>query len=177
MHQGIVHRLRGAFLATLGLGLSVGLTATGGGCGNCDGAIRELELRSVEACDLDVCVADGGVYRVGPDVTVRIVGDGPDDEQDVLLGDAAISAKNFFMLDEAGQTVAATIGASAGGHSCRNGVNFGLTPDAPLPAGTYTVVLVLEDLAWPLAGGPTVQTHDGKDAFVRTLEVVADATP
>ncbi|MBZ5710737.1 Ig-like domain-containing protein [Nannocystis pusilla] len=177
MHHLIRRSLRIAACAALGVVLGLGLTAAGAGCGNCDGAIRELVVRSADACHLEDCVEDGGVYHVGPDVSLRVVGDGPNEESEPLLSDSGVAADTFFLLDQDGQRVAATVGADAGGHACRRGVGFNLTPDEPLAPGTYTAVLLLDDLAWPLAGGAAVQRHEGKDAFVRQLEVVADANP
>lgn len=177
MHDLIGRPLRVATCAALGVVLGLGLSAGGAGCGSCDGALRELEVRSVDVCKLEDCVADGGVYRVGPDVNLRVVGDGPNEESGPLLRDSGVAADTFFLLDKDGQRVAATIGADAGGHTCRNGVGFSLTPDEPLAPGTYTAVLLLDDLAWPLTGGAAVQRHEGKDAFVRQLEVVGDASP
>lgn len=177
MHRLIRRSLRLATCATLGVVLGFGMAAAGGGCGSCDGAVRELLVRSADACSLESCTENGGVTRVGPDVNLRVVGDGPNDESEALMRDSDISSDTFFLLDSAGQRVAATVTGDAGGHTCRRGVGFNLTPDEPLAPGTYTAVLLLEDLSWPLTGGAAVQEHEGKEAFVRKLEVVAGDNP
>jgi hypothetical protein len=175
MHRLIRRSLQVSTCAALGLAL--GLTTTGAGCGSCDGAVRELNVRSAAVCSLEDCAESGGVYRVGPDVNLRIVGDGPNEESGPLLSDSGVGADTFFILDEGGQRVPATVTGDAGGHTCRRGVGFTLTPDEPLAPGTYTAVLLLEDLSWPHVGDAAVQRHDGKEALVRKLEVVADAGP
>jgi len=145
----------------------------GAGCGHCDGAIRELRINSVDVCGLEECEAAGGVTTVSQDVSVRIMGDGPTDESDALLADSGIGPETFFLLDADDQRVAATVTGGSGGHTCRNGVDFELIPEETLPLGTYTVVLLLEDLDWPKVGRADTQTWEGKRAFVRELEVVA----
>ena len=147
------------------------------GCGHCDGAVRRLRINSVGVCGLEDCAAEGGVTKVGSDVTFRIVGDGPNDESDALLADSGIGEQSFFLVDENDEVVPATVTGDAGGHTCRNGVGFGLQPDEPLPLGTYTVVLVLDDLDWPLVARTDTQKWEGKLAFVRELEVIEAVDP
>jgi hypothetical protein len=159
--------------AVLTLALGLGLATAGSGCGRCGGAIRQLRVYSVEACGSDECREENGVVRVGPDMNVRIVGDGPNEDSSALLADSGIGPASFFLLDDDDARVAVTIAGDAGGHSCRNGVGFGLQPDAPLPPGAYTLVLLIDDLDWPLVGGAATQTYEGRSAFVRELEVVA----
>ncbi|MEZ4453272.1 MAG: Ig-like domain-containing protein [Nannocystaceae bacterium] len=163
-----MHPLRSRLLtAAVGLVLLQGSP----GCGHCDGAVRTLEIRSVDVCGLDECAA-ADTIQVGADVSFRIVGDGPADESDALLADSGVSASTFFLLDGADAPVAATVGGDSGGHICRNGVGFSLQPDAPLAPGTYTLVVDLDGLSWPLVGGAETQTHEGRRAWVRTIEVV-----
>ena len=153
--------------------LALGSTLAGAGCGHCDGAIRELRINSVDVCGLDECTETSGVTQAGPDLSVRIVGDGPNDESASLLADSGIGEESFFLLDENDERVAARVTGDAGGHSCRNGVGFNLTPEEPLAVGTYTVVLVLDDLSWPKVGRADTQRWEGRTAFVREIEVVA----
>lgn len=117
------------------------------------------------------------MVTAGPDMSVRVVGDGPNEDSESLLADAGIDGSNFFLLDAAGEHVAVTLEADAGGHTCRNGIGIGLRPEQPLDPGTYTLVLVLEDLQWPLEGGAAVQSHEGKSAFVRRIEVTTATGP
>lgn len=163
--------LRAAARAAVVVGL--GSMLAGAGCGHCDGAIRELRIKSVDVCGLEECTETSGVTQAGPDLSVRIVGDGPNDESASLLADSGIGEESFFLLDENDERVAAGITGDAGGHSCRNGVGFNLQPEEPLAVGTYTVVLVLDDLAWPKVGRAETQSWEGRTAFVREIEVVA----
>lgn len=155
-------------LLALSVLLLVGLDL---GCGHCDGAVRDLEIRSVDGCGLDACVEASGVYAVSGDATFRIVADGPSDDDDALRGDSGVDASTFFLVDADGALVPGTVSGDAGGHTCRSGVNFHLSPDAPLAPGTYTLVVDLEGIAWPLVGGLATQSHDGREALVRTIEV------
>jgi len=136
-----------------------------------------LQVLSLDACDSSPCEAEDGVFHVTNDLRLRIVADGPNDDSESLLADAGITPNNFFMLDADDAIVATTLSGNAGGHVCRNGVNFGLEPDEDLAPGAYTVVLITSDLAWPLLGSPSLQTYEGKAAFVRKLHVaVTDTT-
>jgi hypothetical protein len=162
---------RAAARAALVVGL--GSMLAGAGCGHCDGAIRQLRINSVDVCGLEECTEAGGVTRVGPDMSVRIMGDGPNDESEALLADSGIGEESFFLVDENDERVAVRVTGDAGGHSCRNGVGFNLQPEEPLAVGTYTVVLVLDDLDWSKVGRAGTQSWEGKAAFVREIEVVA----
>ena len=59
-----------------------------------------VEGRWIDVCGLEECTETSGVTRVGPDLRVRIVGDGPNDESASLLADSGIGEESFFLLDE-----------------------------------------------------------------------------
>lgn len=145
-------------VATLLL-LSAGALA---GCGHCDGAIRWMGVDGEE----------GGV--VAADNGFRIVGDGPGSQtSEELLADANVTPETWFLLDAAGDTVPSTLSASWGGHSCLNGNEFYLVPDAPLDLGDYTLVLRLEALTWAfLPGDVETSTWEGEEALVQAWSVV-----
>lgn len=131
------------------------------GCGHCDGAIRWMGV-------------DGETSgTVAPDVSFRIVGDGPGSmSSEELLADAGIDASTWFLLDPAGATVPATLSADWGGHACLNGNTFHLTPDAPLAEGDHTLVLRLDAIDWDFLPGE-VETADweGETALVQAWTV------
>lgn len=127
-------------------------------CGRCDGAIRGMSAQS----------ADGPT--IAPETAFRLTGDGPGDAEG-LAEDAGISDETWFLVDDAsGDRVPSTITADSGGHVCRNGVGFNLTPDEPLAAGDYTLVFLPEDIAWPYLGEDPAQ-WEGEPALVQHYTV------
>lgn len=126
------------------------------GCGHCEGGIRAME---------------GG--EASPDDGFSIVADGPGSvTSEELVADAGIDAEAWFLLDAAGEPVPATISGDWGGHSCFEGNTFTLVPDAPLAPGDYTLVLILDAIAWDYLGDEgAVETWDGERALVEAVTV------
>lgn len=154
--------------------LLVGAPLVAGGCGHCDGAVRRLRARTAdcyEGCE------DGAAGRVtiAPGETFGISADGPNAEEAALFDASGIGPDNLFLVVEAtGERVPATIEATAGGHMCLHGVSFTLRPLEPLAPGDYTLVLLLDEVAWPHAGRHAygrVGDYQGARAMVRTYRV------
>lgn len=157
-----------------GFGLLLASVALAG-CGHCEGAIRRMRAQRAD-CHEDECRARAGErVTIAADETFRIGGDGPNEGSEALLGASGIDGEAWFLIAEAsGERVPATIDGDAGGHSCRYGVGFNLRPEAPLPAGDYTLVLRLDAVAWPLVGRDPYGERgsvDGAPALIRRFRV------
>jgi hypothetical protein len=133
-------------------------------CGHCDGAIRTMNV------GLGLDAAERKAIDAEP--RFRITADGPADESDELLDKSGVGSTTWYLFHEAtGVRIAATITGDSGGHMCRNGVGFNLVPDDPLQAGDYTLVLELDQLAWPLVGKEKSERFEGREALVRHYRV------
>jgi hypothetical protein len=140
----------------------------GAGCGHCDGAIRGMDVwRGLEP---DENPSDD----IEANAHFRINGDGPNENSEELLRISGVNAETWQLLDPDGAPIEAEIGWWAGGHMCRNGVAFELRPEVPLEPGRHTLVLWLDEVAWPVVGeAKTLRTtRDDRPVLLRTYVVV-----
>ncbi len=172
---GSLARLRRG-LASLALAPLLGATigaSVGGGCGDCGGAIRLMKAHQSDCTECTETARERVVIE--PDESFGLIADGPADDSEELLADASLDGEAWFLLDEAsGEAVGATISGNSGGHVCRKGVNFSLVPEEPLAAGDYTLVLLLDEIEWPLIGAHAFgeeRMFDGQPALVREFVV------
>lgn len=142
------------------------------GCGHCDGALREMRASPLGGGSIRDEDPRGQPTNIEPGEHFRISADGPAAADESLLVLANIDATHWFLLDDAtGAHVPARLTATAGGHSCKNGVTFEMTPEARLPAGSYTLVLVLDGVRWALVDDDERAAFQGRPAMVRHYRV------
>jgi hypothetical protein len=150
------------------LSVLVVASLVGAGCGHCDGAIRGMDVwRGLEP-------EENPGDDIEADAYFRINGDGPNEDSEALLRLSGVDGESWQLLDADGASIDAEIGWWAGGHMCRNGVAFELRPSAPLEPGSYTLVLWLDDVVWPVVGEAKAlrTTRDNRSVLLRTYEVV-----
>ncbi len=154
--------------------LCAAVTAGVAGCGYCGGALRLMRAQTAElyrwpgGTKLDLPEP----VPIQPNERFRVRGDGPKAPPAELLQRSGITAAAWFLVrDSTGEHVPAKIGADSGGHMCRYGVGFNLEPLAPLAPGRYTLVLRLDQIAWPMVEDEERRTFEGKPAMVRRFIV------
>lgn len=125
----------------------------GTGCGRCEGAVRGLKVDPPFEGSL----------------SFTVWGDGPGSvTSDELRELSGIDETTFFVEGPDGLLDEEVVG-DWGGHSCLNGVNFGIYAEQ-VPPGEYEATLRIEALAWPFRGDKDqLQQRDGEQ--VLTVQV------
>jgi hypothetical protein len=96
------------------------------------------------------------------------------DDPVVLLERAGLDANSWFLVDERGELVPSRIEAvqHTSAHSCASAAGFVLQPLAPLEAGDYRLVLLVERVKWPLLrGNVSLSSWGSEPALVQFYRV------
>ena len=97
------------------------------------------------------------------------------DDPSALVAKAGMDAGSWFLVDESGATIPATIRAVQhdSAHSCASAIGFELVPELDLAPGVYRLVLLVEQVRWPvLRQGVALTSWDGQPAIVQYYRVV-----
>lgn len=136
------------------------------GCfpGHCDGAFRALRSNGEVFGEAQTKIAATESFTLAADFEQAT--------PEQLLAHSKVSAQSFFVVGPSGRVDAEVSAQSfTGAHSCANAASFKLTPKAPLAPGEYTVVLLLDEVAWPSIDDDHLATWEGKRALVRHYRV------
>lgn len=160
---------RFARLASLACVVSAfGLATILTGClpGRCQGGFRQVHSfseRGEKREGRDI-VAPTAIFTANSDSDAKTSAD--------VRDRSGVTEDVFFLQSPTGRVPATlTFERNDSAHSCASAASITLRPSAPLPAGDYDLVLLLEAAKWPAITGADVESWKGKAAIVRRYRV------